>query len=298
MPFRTSLVLTAFLASSAHAQAPQVAALWDLPATTLARTAALETGATASFWNPAATLGSRRLRAGVQAVQTPDIIGLAGLLVGITHPINSRLGVALVFGRVEVVDLVRTSTSPAALPDGIPVYAQTAGVTIGARLGPALVGLLVRGHDSRFDFFREGGVTADVGVRVRTLARVTLAGATRFVPIQRDGETPIRGYAAAEVRGYDGTIWGSPASLFARYGILARSDGGWEHTLGTGVELASRLKVDAAYVREAGITNADWRFVMALGIRAGRYDVVAARGSGLRGIGANYRVGLEVDFER
>jgi hypothetical protein len=38
--------------------------------------------------------------------------------------------------------------------------------------------------------------------------------------------------------------------------------------------------------------------IFAIGIRAGRYDVIAARGSGIHGLGANYRVGLEVDFQR
>jgi hypothetical protein len=77
-----------------------------------------------------------------------------------------------------------------------------------------------------------------------------------------------------------------------------RSDGGTEHTLGAGLALANRLTVDVGYVHESAFESADWRLALALGIRAGRYNIMAARGSGIRGIGANYRVGLEVDFNK
>jgi hypothetical protein len=68
--------------------------------------------------------------------------------------------------------------------------------------------------------------------------------------------------------------------------------------MGAGVELASRFRIDGAVVRESEFGDNGWRAVLAVGIRAGQYDILAARGSGLRGIGANYRVGLEVDFQR
>ena len=52
-----------------------------------------------------------------------------------------------------------------------------------------------------------------------------------------------------------------------------------------------------AAVREVAYQDVAWRMIFALSVRAGRYDVVAARGAGLQGIGGNYRVGLEVDFD-
>ena len=111
MRLPAALVFFTLLGPAARAQAPANAALWDLPATTLAVPPALETGATASFWNPAAALADG-LRFGAQAVQTPDMIGLSGVIAGITRALGPRLGVGLIFGRVEIGDLVRTSNSP------------------------------------------------------------------------------------------------------------------------------------------------------------------------------------------
>lgn len=291
------IALVAVLApTAAHAQAPQASGLWDIPATTLAQPPALETGVIGTFWNPVAVVDSGRLRVAAQAIQTPDVVGLGGVLVGFSHPLNRRLGIGIIFGRVEVVDLVRTSTSPAALPGDIPVYEQSAGVAVGAQTGPATFGVLFRGHDARFDVFREGGFSADAGARVTLANRVTIAAASRFVPLKGDGGTPTRYYGGIEVRALDAPVWNATGSVFVRYGLLTRHEGGWEHTIGGGLELASRLELNAAYIREAGFAAADWRLVLSLGVRAGRYEVVAARGSGLRGIGANYRAGLEVDF--
>ena len=90
---------------------------------------------------------------------------------------------------------------------------------------------------------------------------------------------------------------GTIRALTARYGAELPPGGVLEHTLGAGIELASKLRVDGAAVREVAYQDVAWRMIFALSVRAGRYDVVAARGAGLQGIGGNYRVGLEVDFD-
>jgi hypothetical protein len=292
------LVFATIPAADVLAQAPRAAALWDVPATTLAGSPALETGATAMFWNPAAVLGSRGFRVGAQAIETPDVVGLGGVVLGITHPLNSRLAVGLSFGRVQIGDLVRTSTSPAAEPGDIPVYEQTGGVAVGARIGPVSLAALVRGHDARFDIFRETGLSADLGTRIEATPRLTVAGATRFLPIPAAGDAPARYYGGVEFIVLDTPAWGAPARMVARYGLLAQSDAGLEHAIGAGVELASRIRLDLSCARENAYDDPAWRMVLALGIRAGRYDILAARGSGIHGVGANYRVGLEVDFTR
>ena len=125
----------------------------------------------------------------------------------------------------------------------------------------------------------------------------TIAAASLFSPIRRPGSPTAKYYGGVEYRLFEGPVWGAPAMLVARYGGELRSGGVLEHTLGAGIELASRLRVDGAAVREVAYQDAAWRFSFALGVRAGRYDVIAARGSGLQGIGGNYRVGLEVDFD-
>jgi hypothetical protein len=287
-----------FVASSALAQAPRAAAFWDIPATTLAKSPALETGATAAFWNPAAVIGPRGFSIGAQAIQTPSVLGLSGVLAGLSQPLTSRLAVAIVFGRVEIKDLIRTSTSPTSDPGDIPVYEQLGGVAVGARLGLASIGAMVRGHDARFDVFREGGLSLDLGVRAEPLRGLTFGAATRFAPVRPEAGTPARYYGAVEYRTRERPIWGTPTALIGRYGFLARNDEALEHSFGAGVALASRFRLDASVARESAFGSEGWRAVLAVGFRAGHYDILAARGSGLRGIGANYRVGLEVDFGR
>lgn len=100
-----------------------------------------------------------------------------------------------------------------------------------------------------------------------------------------------------EYRALQTAVWGAQTTVATRYGAQLRSDGAVEHTIGAGVGLASRLTLDAACVRETAYGQADWRVIFALSVRAGRYDVIAARGSGLQGVGGNYRVGIEVDWD-
>jgi hypothetical protein len=297
MRFIIYFTLAAIPGARLAGQVPQSAGLWDLPATTVAKPAALETGAVGMFWNPAAVLGSRHTGVGAQAIQTSDVVGVGGAIFGISQPLNRNVGVGLILGRVQVRDLVRTTTSPIAEPGDIPVYEQNGGVVVGLRAGPASLAASVRAHDSRFDAARDWGVTTDVGLKVIPIRRLTLAATTRFQPIDFSGDAPARYSAGAEYRALEGDLWGAPASATARYGFLVRTDGGTEHSLGGGLSLADRLSIDAGYTRESSFESTDWRLALALGIRAGRYDILAARGSGIRGIGANYRVGLEVDFK-
>lgn len=291
-----ALVLLTIHPAVARAQAPASAALWDIPATTLAVPPALETGATAVFWNPAASLVDG-LRVGAQAIETPDVLGLSGVLAGLTYALGSRLSVGLIFGRVEIGDLVRTSNSPTSQEGDIPVYEQLGGLALGARLGPLQVAGLVRGHDARFDVFREAGLTADLGLRVTPLPHLTLAGATHFVPVDLARDSTTRYYGAVEYALPTVALWGSPALAVGRYGVAARGSGTLEHVLSGGIALASRLRIDLGYVRESAFGDVAWRLSVAVGIRAGRYHILAARGSGVSGVGANYRVGLDVGFD-
>jgi len=217
-------------------------------------------------------------------------------MFALAQPLTPHLTVGATFGRLQVGDLVRTSTSPSADVGDIPVYEQTGGVVLGVRVGSAAIGALVRGHDAHFDVFRESGLTGDLGVRYQPFPWLTLAGASRFQPPDFEADDATRYSAGVAVNPVRRQLWGAPASLLIRYGLTARKNGSAEHILGTGFEFDERLRIDASGARETGPAGADWRLVVALSIRTGRYDILAARGSGLRGIGANYRVGLEVNF--
>ncbi|MBI4421031.1 MAG: hypothetical protein HY560_09415 [Gemmatimonadetes bacterium] len=290
------LILAALLPSEAPGQAPASAYLWDLPAATLAVPPALETGATAAFWNPAAALADGS-RIGAQAIQTPGDLGLSGVLAGVAHRLGTRLGVSLIFGRVEIGDLVRTTSSPTSQEGDIPVYEQLGGLALGARVGALRLAGSIRGHDARFDVFREAGLTADLGVRAGPIRGITLGAATRFVPVTFVPDPTARYYGGIEYASPELSLWGAPAQGSVRYGVVARRSGAPEHTVGAGVALASRLRLDAAYARERAFGGVAWRLSVAVGIRAGRYDILAARGSGVGGLGANYRVGLDVGFQ-
>jgi hypothetical protein len=71
-----------------------------------------------------------------------------------------------------------------------------------------------------------------------------------------------------------------------------------EHTAGVGLELDQHFRVDVAVAREVGYAEADWRPVLGVWFNVGRYVVSAARASGLGGLGATYRIGLDVDVLR
>ena len=206
------------------------------------------------------------------------------------------MAVALSFGRVEIGDLVRTTDSPTIKEGEIPVYEQLGGVALGARVGPVQLAGLVRGHDARFDVFRETGLTTDLGFRANPIRHLTVAGATHFVPVNLARESTARYYGGIEYALPAVSLWGDSAQAIARYGLVARTKAPLEHTFGGGLALASRLRLDVACARENAYGDVGWRLSAAVGIRAGHYDVLAARGSGFRGVGANYRVGLGIGF--
>jgi hypothetical protein len=272
--------------------------LWDVAATTLARPPALEVGATATFWNPSATITQTGLRAGAQSVQTSATLGLNGFLLGVSQSLGSRLGVGLLYGRVQVEDLVRTSTSPVAEAGEIPVYQQFLGVSLGAQAGPVRIAGIVRGHDARFDIFRESGFTVDVGATATLAPGITIAASSQFQPVDFSAGAPERYFAGAQYAWSGIPGMGSGTTVTGRYGVTIRRRTAVEHHVGLGAVLAGRFALDAAAVRERGAGTASWRPVVAVSVTAGRYHVVAARGGGVEDLGANYRVGMDVQFTR
>ena len=65
-----------------------------------------------------------------------------------------------------------------------------------------------------------------------------------------------------------------------------------EHAVSAGLALADRLRVDVALLQANEYGSSAWQPVVGVEFRAGRYVVGAARGSGLNGVGATYRIGL------
>jgi hypothetical protein len=279
-------------------QAPQSVDMWRVAAAALARPAALQSGPTAAFWNPAAVPGAADFGAGVSFLQTPDVVSLSAIAGGVHKRIADWGDVGVVVARIEVDDLVRTTTSPLADPGSIPVYEQEIGLHAALRLPRTRLGLMLRGHDSRFDTERETGTTIDVGVRFHPTERLVVAAATHFFPtdFSPDGTTDY--YAGIEYMAIRADVWERPASAAVRYGLSHHRSGGAEHAIGVGVDLDGRIGIDAGIVRESGLAGAAWRPALELTLVFGRYRVAVARSDGINELGAAYRFGLGVEVVR
>jgi hypothetical protein len=289
----------------AAAQAPASADLWRLATATLAGPAALETGPGGAFWNPAATWDGARLRAGAHILQTPDILGVGAYLVGASYRLSDVAAQVLV-GRTEVGDLVRTTTSPASDPGGIPVYEQLAGLGAAMHRGPLSAGVLLRAHEARFDTERSRGLTLDAGFRAQWPGLV-IAGATHFFPLDLTGRDVTDFYAGAACRPLRLRVAGAPAEVLVRYGLSLRRPAPAspaataarralaEHALGAGLVLDRHFRLDGVVVRETGFLESSWRPSVGIELTVGRYTLSVSRSNGLSGIGASYRVGLDVD---
>jgi hypothetical protein len=301
--YRVGLAVTALLGSRCllslplSAQAPASADLWRLSAASLAGPAALEAGATAAFWNPAAAGSDVRLRAGVQVLETPEVLSISGLLGGVNYQLSPTLATQLLVGRMGATDLIRTTTSPTSEPGVIPYYEEVFGLGAAFHHGGLSAGALLAGHDARVDAERTGGLTLDAGVRL-ALPRFVLAAATHFFPVDGADRRVTDYYAAAEYHLVTLRVWGAPGRILLRYGLSTGERTGPEHGGGVGLALMDRFRLDANLVRERGYADAAWRPTIGVRFRVGRYAIGAARATGLNGIGASYRVGLDVDVTR
>lgn len=299
LALRRLAALAVLITGAVGAQAPPLTDLWRVAGSTLPQPAALASGPTGVFWNPAALAASPPLRTGsFEILETPDVLALGGFLASGQWRMTPRIVAGAVVGRMAVTDLVRTTTSPIALPGEIPVHSQIAGLGVGWHGGPLVLGLLVRAHETRLDAIREGGLTTDAGLRWTPVAPITLAAATRFLGsrLQRN--------AVSELNvGLEGTIpvgsaWGSPAR--AVLGAGAGWHGAQHAEWGGGAVMvfSRRLSVSWGLTRERALEAIEWRHTLGLTFRTGHYTIHVARGEGLNGLGPTYRLGLTAATER
>ena len=288
-----------FFGREAIGQAPESADLWRVAAASLAVPPALQTGPLGTSWNPAAGSDGPGLFAAVQAVQTSDIVGLSGVLAGLSRSIGGRAAIGAVIGRMDVRDLVRTTTSPNSEGGSIPVYTQFGGIAGRVGIAALRIGGLLRLHNARLDAFQESGLTLDLGVRIKVAPRVTVAAASHFLPVDMSGNETTDYYAGIEYEFASGaSIGGMSARIVGRYGTTYRASQDLEHSVGGGVTLGSRFHVDASVTRESAHGSHGWRPGLAISFRIGRYRVGIARSSGLNDLGATYRIGLDMAILR
>ncbi len=290
---RISLLLAGFAPAVVVGQQSAGTELWRVAATTLPLPPALATGGASVFWNPAQPIGPERALLALEVIETAPSVGAAGALVSVRARLRPVGEVGLVYGRMSIGDLVRTSLSPDPDPGAIPYYTQALGAHWGTVLAGTALGATLAYHDTRLDVAGSNRWTIDVGAR-RTLGDVvTLAATTHGFSRLATGDPTQDLYGGVELRVWHGPLWGSRGAVRGRYGIAAAHGYSADHQFGAGFELGSLFASDLVVAREGSYGQASWRAVAGMRVAVGRYRVSFARDFGVNDVGAAYRVGLE-----
>jgi len=292
------VLLAGFTPAPAPAPLPaqQVAGaeLWRLPAATLAVPPALAHHGAGAFWNPAQPASAaERASVALEVIQTAPTVGAAGVLLTARARVGGVGRVGLVYGRVAIGDLVRTSLSPDPDPGTIPFYTQTAGATWSLATGPVTLGATLAHQDTKLDLVSAHRWTLDVGARGAVSEALTVAVATHFFSRLAVDDPAQDVYGGIEVRVWRGSLWGSRAVAWGRYGIATAHRFGTDHQVGATLEIGSQFGSEVLVTRESGYGPVGWRFVPGIRVGVGHYHVSFARDGGVNDVGAAYRVGLE-----
>lgn len=269
--------------------------LWRLAAVTVPLPPSLATGAAAAFWTPVQEDDHGQL--GLDLLQTPAVVGATGLIGAVRVPVRHFGALGLVYARMGLGDLVRTTDSPDPVGEAIPFYTQSGGFTWSNTYGRTGVGASVTYHDTRFDGARAERWSLDLGVMQAIGDRARIALSTRG--LTRLANDPAQDVdVGAEYRLWRGILWGTTSGrLVGRYGIGFGHPGGIDHELGAGLDIGAPVTLDVLLTREASYGNAAWRGAAGLRVSVGRYRVSFARDGGVSDLGSTFRVGLEASFK-
>src|SRR5437773_572181 len=193
----------------------------------------------------------------------------------------------MLYGRVGLSDLTRTSDSPDPIGPAIPMFTSALGITWSRALGRSVVGATVAYHETRLDVAHAARWTLDVGAS-RDLGAggtVRLAVATHFVSSLSVKDPAQDLYAGIEARLWQGPLWGGRAAVRGRYGLAFGHGFGADHQLGVGLDLGGVVGLDGGVVREGSYGSVGWRPVAGVArrgvpaapARAGRPAGVAGR---------------------
>ncbi len=285
-------MLLVLIWSPALAQAPASANLWRVSTASLTTPPAIQDGPLGLAWNPAASRENSAIGAEVNTVQTSDVVGVSGFLLGVARFFENGAGVGFHAGRVSVQDLVLTTTSPTS-EGTIPVFSQFLGFTGHASLGPLTVGGAFRIHGARFHFERESGLTFDFGARLHPSERLGIAVATHFLPIDLSGVETTDYYGGIEyLIAPSLRIGGVNTQIIGKYGMTYRAAETFEHMGSAQIVMGGLLRFSVSATRETTLESHGWRASVAVSALIGRYMVEIGRSNGLSDLGATYRVGL------
>ena len=269
--------------------------LWRLAAVTIPLPPSLATGAAAAFWTPVQEIDYGQL--GLDLLQTPAVVGATGLIGAVRVPVRHVGAVGLVYARMGLGDLVRTTDSPDPVGEAIPFYTQSGGFTWSNTYGRTGVGASVTYYDTRFDGARAERWSLDLGVMQAIGDRARIALSTRgLTRLANDPGQDVD--VGAEYRLWRGILWGTTTGrLVGRYGIGFGHPGGIDHELGAGLDIGTPVTLDVLLTREATYGNSAWRGAAGLRVSVGRYRVSFARDGGVSDLGSTFRVGLEASFK-
>src|SRR5256885_5917097 len=236
------------------AQQAAGAELWRLAGVTVAVPTALARDGAAAFWNPAQEGDGARTLASVEAIQTPEIVGASGLLTSLRVQVRGVGRVGLLYGRMELGGLVRTTFAPDAVAGTIPCYTHTAGLTWARSFGSTTLGATAGYQDIRLDDLHAGHWTFDVGAVHRINNVLRLAAATHFFSRFQTADNVQDLFRGAELRGFRGPLWGSSAvaTVHARYGVTVTRAGAVDQAVGAGVQFGPPHAVGGEGGREGG----------------------------------------------
>lgn len=295
---RFGWALIALMPSLAAGQEAAGTALWRLAATTLPVPPALARGAAAVLWNPAQGAGESRLVAALELVHTPAALDGSGVLAAARWRVPRVGAVGLLYGRMQLGGLVRTSDSPAPDPGTIPYYSALVGVTWARSLARTELGGVLAYHDTRLDRAYGHRWTLDLGMRHHLTDGLRIAVATHFFSGLRADSPTQDVYAAGEYRFWRGPLWrgSGTAAVWGRYGMAFGHGFGADQFAGAGLELRDVLELDLLVTREGGYGEAGWRPAGGVRLGIGRYRLTFAGDGGANGLGSSYRVGLEAQI--
>src|SRR3989442_8741493 len=238
---RISLLLAGFAPAVLMGQQSAGTELWRVAATSPPLPPALGAGGARVFWNPAQPAGPERAAVALDVIETAPSVGAAGGLVGVRARLRPLGEVGIVYGRMSIGDLVRTSLSPDPDPGAIPYYTQALGAHWGTVLAGTALGATLAYHDTRLGVAGSNRWTIDVGARRTFGDVVTLAATTHGFSRLATGDPTQDLYGGVELRGWHGPLWGSQGAVRGRYGIAAAHGFSAGHPFGAGVELGSQF---------------------------------------------------------
>src|SRR2546426_2826771 len=164
------------------AQRAAGAELWRLAGVTVSVPAALARDGAAAFWNPAQEADGARTLASLEAIQTPEIVGASGLLASLRVQVKGVGRVGLLYGRMQLGGLTRTSFGPDDNGGTIPFYTHTAGLTWTRAFGATTLRAPAGYHDTQPGDPPESHWTVDVGAARRVHDLLPPAAAAPLFP--------------------------------------------------------------------------------------------------------------------